>query len=171
MTPWRDENGNPWDPRDTAAVCENGHLINGLARSDPVRTTAFCTRCGAGVITACPVCDTRIPGALVLDDGYGAVGGHPARVEAYCGACGSPFPWTTRTLAAVTEALDLDLTLSADRAAVTRSLPDLTRETPLTPVAASRVRAVLGKMQPAAVAVFRDVIGPVLVELGKRHLG
>jgi hypothetical protein len=66
-----------------------GHYDNMMieARSKPIQQ--FCTRCGAPVITACPVCDGRLLGAYPnVVASYGP--------DQFCGSCGSPYPWANR---------------------------------------------------------------------------
>jgi hypothetical protein len=56
----------------------------------PSEAEAFCSKCGAPVIQACPRCSARILGGHV---GVISAGGKP---EKFCFSCGAPYPWADR---------------------------------------------------------------------------
>ena len=47
---------------DVAQICENGHLANVKARTNPVLNQDHCDKCGVPTIMACPSCQTEIRG-------------------------------------------------------------------------------------------------------------
>jgi len=85
--------------RYSAAVCMRGHYRDtildlhqpGRIVTAPQDTEAFCSECGAPVITECPKCSGRLLGAY-----EGVVGVGPEKPENFCFSCGSPYPWADR---------------------------------------------------------------------------
>jgi hypothetical protein len=67
----------------------------------------------------------------------------------YCYACGAPFPWTIKTLAAARELAD-ELTLTDEEKEVVKErLPDIAQDTPAAQASAYKVKRLLDKAQKA----------------------
>ncbi len=151
---------------DLGQVCENGHAVNGHARSDPVRNEKHCSMCGARTITVCPSCSMEIrgtyevPGVVVLGAGYAP--------PAFCHECGQPYPWTADGLRAA-ESLADEMALPDDETALLKeSVRDMVRETPNAPVAKARfkriIRNVEGEAKGAMRAVLTNITSKAIIE-------
>lgn len=73
--------------------------------------------------------------------------GWHALMAIHCHGCGRPYPWTERSIQALTEAVELAAEdLSADeRDALKDAIPDLIAETPRTQIAAARFKKAITK--------------------------
>jgi hypothetical protein len=130
----------------SAAICLHGHTAAESIEWSPERVGQFCTECGERIITACPACDAAIRGHYNIPGVISLSGYSP---PSFCHSCGQPFPWTTRRLEAANELLS-ELSLSdIDRELVQKSLVEVTRDTSHTPVAASRLKRIVGRATDA----------------------
>jgi hypothetical protein len=96
----------------TRAICELGHAVDnnvvdpgrGLADSTGMldgefsltayKVDRFCQQCGSPVLFTCPTCDAPISTVP-------RVTGASTRGMPFCGRCGSPMPWASRTARAL----------------------------------------------------------------------
>jgi hypothetical protein len=146
---------------DTAQVCLNGHVITARATRSAYRMQDFCDQCGEPTIVACPNCDAPIRGfdlksALAI----------PYTAPGFCHACGNPYPWTERRLAAAKEYADeLEKLDQEDSALLKQSLD---ADTPQAKVAAVRIKKVLAKVGPVAGGMLRDLIVDFASETAKK---
>ena len=86
----RYRNDEPW--YDTMLVCENGHIITSLLKTQSWQAVKQCPTCGAVTISQCLKCRTEIRG-------YKHIPGHifpPDELPEYCHECGEPYPWTSK---------------------------------------------------------------------------
>ena len=94
----RYRNDEPW--YDTMLVCENGHKITSVLKSQPWQEVKRCPTCGAVTISQCPKCGGEI-------HGYEHIPGHiflvPIELPEYCHECGEPYPWTSKGATMETE--------------------------------------------------------------------
>ncbi|WP_422305919.1 DUF2321 domain-containing protein [Candidatus Binatus sp.] len=124
--------------RDIAQICLTGHVINPSFRLRPQFNTNFCETCGRATTNHCGSCKAPIPGAMPL-----IAMSKQKYLKAYCGNCGTAYPWTrlaideTRKLAIETVELSDD-----ERNALVESVPSLFREGPGTPVAIARFQRI-----------------------------
>ena len=133
----------------------------------PERMRNFCEECGAAAITECPSCDRSIPGYYLNSAAVG-IGYAP---PAYCGDCGTAFPWTERRLQAARDLTLEDERLSPEeKAQLTDSLPDLTHDTPQTAVATARVKRLLARAGTETAKGLRDVLVDVVSESVKKAI-
>jgi len=155
--------------RDISQVCLNGHLINQQSKSFPEYNVKHCERCGAATITQCPKCHADIKG-------YEASGleviGWPGREYSfphYCYNCGAPYPWTESRLNAVhaliKELSELD---PDDKSVLSNSLDELVRETPSTPLAASRFKKIADKIGKESLGALKTVVIDIFSETVKK---
>jgi hypothetical protein len=150
---------------DTSQICMNGHIINSSAESFPEFNTAFCNQCGAATMTACPKCKGKIRGSYSSPGVFG-VGEY---TPPFCDKCGSAYPWTESRLSAAREFIrETDSLNENERVLLERSLDDLVRDTPNTPVAALRYKKLVTKAGGAAADVLNKVLAGVIVEAAKR---
>jgi len=154
---------------DTAQICRNGHIITTTAASSPEFRQKFCSECGAETIMNCDSCGAPIKGFYHVP---GVIGfREPERPPAFCHACGRPYPWTERTMAAATELIDLvDSMSEQDRKALKDGLTDLVSDTPRTKVAVARLQSWLAKAGPRLAASMRELIVDIVAETAKKTL-
>ena len=154
---------------DLAQICENGHVINSLARSNPVSNQDHCDRCGAQTVTACSACKSEIRG---YHHRPGLVGGGLAySAPGYCFKCGAPFPWTARAIEAATEMADLLEGLSPEeRLDLKRGLPDLMADSPRTPIAESIFKRALKKAGKDGYETMKSILVNVVTAEVRRGL-
>ena len=160
-----------------AMYCLNGHYVgvanptlharswgqfNAMMAQQETATKlpAFCTKCGATNISACPHCRTPIEMEYMTS------------TPGYCGGCGKPFPWTEIALTAAKEYTDeLDQLSPEDKKALKGTFDDLTSDTAKTPLAASRFKKFMSKVGPGAEGVFKKFVEAVATEAAKKMVG
>lgn len=151
---------------DTMQVCLGGHQINSSFQDYPQHNKAHCPDCGEPTITACQACKAPIKGyyrgVLPMDDDP---------VPSYCDACGMAYPWQVSKVANALELLSLEGVADADVKEIERNLPDITRDTPRSQVAARRIRNALGKVGKPVYDVGIKVIGDIAAATAKSYLG
>jgi hypothetical protein len=153
---------------DTAQMCMNGHTINPDAASNPRHNAKFCKQCGGETTIACAHCKASIRGKYSAPGYLDATKYNPPK---FCHECGKPYSWTERALITAHElAQEVDGFDENDRAALSRSLNDLVRETPATPVAAVRFKKLMKKAGIVAADGFRTILVDVLSEAVKKQL-
>jgi len=151
---------------DVALICTNGHLVNDRSRGMPALNAACCSICGAHAISACSGCREPIPGYFYQD------AGRPLeRIPQYCHACGRPMPWTERSMsgarALIRELASLD---PYERDQLRRSIDDIIRETPKTPLAILRINRVLERLGGEQAQALREILISVASEPVKQRL-
>ncbi len=154
----------------TAQVCLNGHLITSSIEQDSALMQAFCSKCGAKTITACPSCNAPLRGELYDDEMV--IYGYTPTVDAYCPKCGKPFPWTASALES-TKLLILEEENFSEQLknSLVEVLPDVIVETPKTNLAVVRLKKGLtaaGKFTADAIRQFAIDFG---CEFAKKSLG
>jgi len=154
---------------DTAQVCLNGHTTTDCINLAPEQMSSFCEKCGAPTITQCPTCNHpirgyyRVPGMVGVGEEY--------KPPAFCPNCGHPYPWTERRLAvARSMAESVPGLTSGERRLLTNDLDDLVRDTPATPLAASRLKKILPKIGSEAAGMLKSVLVDVLTEAAKKAI-
>lgn len=151
---------------DVAQICLNGHVVNCSTKASPQFNQKFCAACGQPTITGCQQCNNPIQGA------YHAPNFSPFSFEqapAFCSSCGDPYPWTQAKLTAARElALELDELNDTERQALSRSLDDLIRDTPSTPVAANRFKKLMVKVGNESAAALRNILVDIASEAAKK---
>lgn len=161
---------------DVALACRNGHLVNDRSRGEPSRNAPWCSICGSETIAACPGCREPIPGFYYDKrepfEPSDAPGGRPlAQLPQYCHACGRPLPWTERAMSAarslIRELAGLD---PYERDQLRRSIDDIIRETPRTPVAVLRIQAALSRVGGDSAKTLRELLISVASEAVKQQL-
>jgi hypothetical protein len=158
---------DPWGAGyDTAQVCLNGHPINASADTLPQHNQKFCEKCGEQTIMACPNCDSPIRGR------YRSPAGPSLSLYAppsFWHDCGHAYPWTVRRLKAARDLThELERLNDNEREVLSKSLDDLIRDTPQTPLAATRFKRLVAKAGSGAAAAFRDILVDVLSETTKK---
>lgn len=146
---------------DVAQVCPYGHLANSSAVDFPQHNKDYCEHCGEKTLTACLECENPIRGSLRR-----RVGGS-YQPPSFCRSCGVSFPWTERKISAAIELAALDLT-EQDAEEFRDSVNEIARDTPRARVAASRVKALLGKFSSTTAQVVRELLVDVASETAKK---
>lgn len=149
--------------RDSALVCQNGHVINSSASKYPEDNKRFCNKCGGQAVSQCPSCANPIEGSLYTRGLPSLSAFHPPR---YCHNCGKPFPWTEARIRAAQELVDLTEVSEADKESLKASVPALASDTPQSTVAAAKWKRFLvgGGMQVA------DAGRSILVEIASESV-
>jgi hypothetical protein len=163
--PWEDnEEEKDVGEYDVMQVCLNGHKITGILKSAPEFGKKYCSDCGAAAISQCPKCETEIRGINRTTFSL-----HDVKVPAFCHECGKPYPWTearlkaAQELAEETEGLD-----DEERQMLKASLDDLVRDTPSTPLAATRFKRLATKAGKGAADAFKEILIGVLSEAARK---
>jgi hypothetical protein len=140
-----------------ATYCTTGHYIGSTDTESQV--SAFCKQCGAKSVSQCEHCSSHIETLYMGEKPY------------YCGNCGKPYPWTEMALSAAKEYADeLQLT-PADRDALKGTFPDLTSDTPRTPLAITRFKRYMSGLAPAATEVLNKILVDVMTAAVKQQMG
>lgn len=147
---------------DLAQICQNGHVINAMARDYPNSNQDHCDRCGAPTIMACPSCNTGIRGHYHVP---GVIGFNRYTAPAFCYKCGKPFPWTGAGLIAAEELADeLEGLTDQERESLKKSLSELIRETPNTRVAETRFKRLMKKVGKDGYESMRSILTDIVSE-------
>jgi hypothetical protein len=151
---------------DVAQICLNGHVINESTKESPEFNQKFCADCGQPTITECQNCKNPIQGKYHMPN---FVGGEPMSAPAFCPNCGNPYPWTEAKLKAARElVLEFDGLDNTEKEALSRSLDDLVRDTPSTPVAATRFKKLAVKIGKEGAGALKDIVVDILSETAKK---
>lgn len=154
---------------DITQVCINGHVINDSYKKYPEHNQNFCEDCGEKTITSCPGCKADIRGARHLD-GYGSdffVDIPPS----YCAHCGNPYPWTSLAIEAAIElAQEVEGLTTEEREMLSKSIEEIVKGGPKTPVATTRFKKVAAKFNKGIWNAFRDILVDVASESAKKML-
>ena len=95
----------------------------------------------------------------------------PAPAPAFCLKCGTGYPWTESRLSAAREYVrELDRLSENEKGILSRSLDDLVRDTPNTPVAALRFKQLVAKAGNVAMEGFKTILVEVIAESAKRQI-
>jgi hypothetical protein len=151
---------------DTALICKNGHVITSVLESHPAdNDEKFCNECGAETIRTCLHCSKSIRGYYHMEH---AAGGGYSR-PGFCIHCGEPFPWTEGALQAARALADESEGLNQDEKELLKnSIEDLVRDTPNTPVAATRFRRLMAKAGKGAAVAFERILIEFMSETAKK---
>ena len=147
-------------------ICTNGHSI---IERHPLKSTEYCEKCGAELISKCPNCNSAIKEWHI-----NAVVTYTPEFEkpSYCRSCGKPYPWTSAAIEATALMIQEDAELSElERQNLEASLPDIIVETPKTKLATIRIQKALltcSKFTAEAIRQFAIDFG---CELAKSSLG
>ena len=153
---------------DVAQICENGHVVNSMARDYPDSNQKHCDKCGASTIMVCPSCQTEIRGVYHVPS---VIGFYEYDAPAFCYECGKPFPWTTTRLHAAEDLVNEleDLTID-DRKSLKESLPDLVRETPSTRVAETRFKKIMQKVGKDGYESMRSLLTDIVSDVVRKAI-
>ena len=150
---------------DVAQICQNGHVANSSFIDFPQFNQNFCEKCGASTITKCQDCNAPIRGYYrgSMSGGYD--------VPSFCINCGQPYPWTKSRLQAAHElAQEIDNISDEDRIVLQKSIDELAKDTPSTPVAVTRFKKIMVKAGQTTAGMFREILVDVLSEAAKKAL-
>jgi hypothetical protein len=148
---------------DIAQICRNGHVVNSSTQRQSAHCEKFCAGCGSETITACPKCDTPIRGMY-----WGGLTQYYSR-PAHCSSCGKPFPWTQAALTAASE-YAAEVRLEVEQSEFADIIENLVKDTPSTPLAASRFGQIMSKATPVAVEGFKAILVNVVTEAAKKAM-
>ncbi len=150
---------------DVAQICQNGHVINTSFIDYPQLNQNFCKKCGTATITQCPACKASIRGY------YRNSGSLNYDIPSFCINCGQPYPWTKLKLQAAHElAQEIDNITDEDRIILQKSIDELVKDTPLSPLATTRFKKIMLKVGQTTANIFREILMDVLSETAKKAL-
>ncbi len=87
----------------------------------------------------------------------------------FCHDCGKPYPWTEAKLKAAREYSDeLENLSPEERDLLKKSIDDIVRETPQTPVAATRFKKIVAKVGKVAAQQLRKLVVDIASETAKK---
>ena len=153
---------------DLSQICQNGHVVNSMAFSKAVRNAKFCKQCGEPTTSVCSNCGTAIKG---FDHMRVAVVSRRYTPPYFCPDCGKPYPWTESRLKAARElADDAEGLKESERIMLQKSLDDIVRDTPRTPVAAGRFKRLVAKAGKETAGAFKDLLTDVMSETAKKMI-
>jgi hypothetical protein len=177
-------NGNWYD---TAQICINGHIINWMSIDKPEYNKHFCEKCGAVTITNCQHCNAiikgyRYAGRFTMEEFNKSIVeklhsipdvaltyNTSLKRPSFCPDCGKPYPWTEAKLKAAKELSDEFENLSPEeRNLLKNNLDDIVRDTPETPVAATRLKRLISKIGKPAAGALKDIIVDIASEAAKK---
>ena len=157
---WGEDEEENW--YDTSQICLEGHMVNSCAESQPESNKKFCSQCGAATILSCPHCSTKIKGYHHVS---GVLSLREDEPEKFCDNCGQPYPWSeSRLKAALDLAGELDGLTEQERDDLKKSLPDLLRDVPNTPVAATRFKKLARKAAGKGGELVWDILKDIASE-------
>jgi len=92
-------------------------------------------------------------------------------LPSFCPNCGKPYPWTEEKLKAAKELTDEFENLSPEeRETLKKSLDDIVRDTPQTPIAATRFKKLVAKAGKVAADGLRDILVDIASEAAKKAI-
>jgi hypothetical protein len=167
--PWGEAPATVLKGYDVAQICINGHVINERSESQPEHNTPHCDKCGAQTIAACPRCKNKIRGYYHVPNVVSLCGPGPA--PAFCPHCGEGYPWTEAKVSAARELVrEADRLSENEKGMLSRSLDDLIRDTPNTPVAAVRFKQLVTKSGPLVMEGLKKILVDVIAESAKKMI-
>ena len=156
---------------DTAQICIEGHVINSCSVKIPEHNKKFCDKCGAPTITNCQNCDASIKGYYHQSNVMALIYHTDLPLPSFCPDCGSLYPWTEAKLKAAKDLSDELENLSLEeRDLLKKSIDDIVRDTPQTPVATTRFKKLVAKAGPVAADMYREILLPLLSEAIKKQI-
>lgn len=152
---------------DTAQICLNGHVINRRFESWPDKNAPHCAKCGAKTITQCPDCKTNIRGGY-----FGAMPSpREESADPFCSECGAAYPWTESRLSTARELVrEFERLSESEKGVLIRSLDDLVRDTPKTPVAILRFKEMVAKAGSVGADALKTILVQIVVESAKHQI-
>jgi hypothetical protein len=176
---------------DEAQICLNGHIVNLMSISRPEHNRKFCERCGAPTITKCQYCNAPINGfchegpitkltadEFDIDGMIEEIANPPPNIihdydslPSFCPECGKTYPWTEAKLKAAKElSNEFENLSSEERKILKKSLDDIIRDTPQTPVSATRFKKIVAKAGKAAADSLKDILVDIASEAAKKMI-
>jgi hypothetical protein len=92
-------------------------------------------------------------------------------VPAYCGACGTAYPWQLAAIENLTEIVRDGELSEGDVAEIQATLPDVLRETPKTQSASLKLNRLLGKLGKPTYDIALKVVTDIASETAKKTMG
>jgi hypothetical protein len=153
---------------DVMQVCLNGHQITTILISNPQGGRKHCSKCGAATISKCLNCEANIPGYYHVPNVFAFAEDKP---PAFCHNCGKPYPWTEARLKGAQEYADEIEGLSeSEKQSLKSSLDDLVSDSPLTELAATRFKRLVGKAGKSVADGFRSILADVVSETVRKMI-
>ena len=153
---------------DTAQICLNGHVINSTFKAHPNFNKDYCDRCGESTITECKTCNAPIQGYYHVPR---IISSSSISTPAYCHKCGKPYPWTQIKLQAAKDLTnEQDKLTQDDKKQLEQSLDNLVKDSPQTPVAATRFKKLMEKVGTNTADAFKQIIIDIVSESARKMI-
>ena len=99
------------------------------------------------------------------------LGGDPWEPSNFCYACGKPYPWTEKRLAAAQELTDeIDELSNDEKKSLKESILDLAQDTPRTELASIRYQKISKKLTGPVKSILNKVVTSIATEATKKFL-
>ncbi len=158
------------DGYDVAQICQNGHLINRFAFQEPKHNQDYCIDCGAATVIKCERCGWFIRGGNVAAL-FSYLNYDDFLFPGFCRHCGTPYPWTQAKIQAAKDlAEEIEGLDHSEKELLKKSIDEIVRDTPQTPVAATRFKRLVMKGGKELVSVFKEVLVDVVSETAKKTI-
>lgn len=149
---------------DVAQICQKGHVVNSYSQKYPEYNQKFCSQCGEPTTTQCESCKSSIQGSDL--DGFAVLDYERPN---FCKECGQAFPWTEYSKQAAHDlALEFHTLDEQDRAVLDESIDALMKDSPSTPLAATRFKRIMEKAGKTALPMFLALLIDIVSETGKK---
>lgn len=150
------------DWRDTALICENGHVINSTMNENPEFNKKYCPECGVKTISECPKCNKKIQGEMHYED---VIGGFGYTLPKYCHECGEPYPWTKSKLSVLNEMIELfDGLTTEEKEEMKESSKDISSDNPRTELGVLKIKKLTKQAGKGAWSLLENIIVQVASE-------
>ena len=121
------------------------------------------------MITACPACNHDIPG-YTDPEGMVVIGRKHRKVLSYCVSCGAPYPWTSSTITAAKELIELSSLSDTEKRDFSATVPDILTDTPRTKVAITKFQMYAARAGSLVVDGLRDLLVDIASEAAKKAI-
>jgi hypothetical protein len=154
-----------------AHICLNGHVESKGWDAQLKQNKPFCANCGKAIIRVCRKCEHAIQGEWVVDD-WNEDNPFPHwNRPSYCQHCGGAYPWTELAIeAAQLLALELEDLSKEEREILSKTIPDLVEESPMTKVAVTRFNKVMAKVGAPTAKLFKEILSDVIKDSVKKMM-
>jgi len=156
--------------RDTALICEKGHIITDGIRYNSNLVVKYCTRCGSKTHSKCPNCNEDIKGSVYYDDRFEPANPLPVHgkmletLPYYCDNCANPYPWTVYIKKLFHEYAIL-IEDRNDRDSFSEYIDDLIIDSPRTSYATHQTKTILSRISDSSLA---KNIRSLIIEFGAK---
>jgi hypothetical protein len=162
---------------DVAQICLNGHVINMLAKNDPIHNKDFCPKCGSQTIKNCLNCQNEISGHYYTTLQNWVTGKPSIKpigrfvLPLFCPKCGVLFPWTEKKIEVSKNIIfELSNLTQEEKDLFAKSVDDIIKDTPETVYSSRIIKRILPKLDKEMLRDMRKILGDLASETAKKIL-